>query len=140
MPPSDRLAEVARRIEQHVAHLERLSGKRPWHVTDTENLDAGYPYYREEGGRLVLRANERGRVLSEEWTDDVDELVRLVMRSLVTEVATKHEAGHRRRGEDSRRQWFALTEQWLGAMDPRWGELERAHQQRILASHPFRDR
>ncbi|MDT0212461.1 Imm63 family immunity protein [Rothia sp. ARF10] len=140
IPREGRLAEVARRIDGHVAHLERLSGARPWHVTDTENLDAGYPYYREEGGRLVLRANERGKVLSEEWTDDVDELVRLVMRSHVMEVATKHEARHRRRGEDSRRQWFALAEEWLGAMDPRWGELERAHHERILVSHPFRDK
>ncbi|NHN56163.1 hypothetical protein G9U51_10275 [Calidifontibacter sp. DB0510] len=137
MAESARLAEVARRVDECVAMLHAQSGLRPWHVTDTECLDAGFPYYREEHGRLFYRVQEKGRTLREDVVDDVEELVHLVMVDLVSEVAGAYELAHRRKGEDTRRQWFHLTEAWLTAMDPRWGALERERQALILRAYPF---
>lgn len=139
--PSARLDEVARRVAQHLDTLARLSRHRPFHVTNTDDIDSGYPFYREEHGRLVYRVKECGQILREEWVDDVDELVRRIMVDLVFEVAQKPETQPRLRlrRRDPRRQMFARTEDWLAAMDPAWGDLERARHAEILKHWPFND-
>ncbi len=135
----DRLAAVARRVAECVDVLERLAGRRPRHIPSTENIDGGYPFYREEGGRLVYRVRERGRDVIEDAAEDVEDLVRRIMAGVVFDLACAHVARHPRPREDSRRQLFALTEEWLTAMDPAWGARERERHTEILRGNPFSD-
>lgn len=134
-----RLEEVARRIDECVAILERESGLRPHHVTDQDNMDLAEPYYGEEGGRLFLRAQERGRLVRDEVHEDVESLVESVMEGLVSGVASTFEVQNRRSGEDFRRQLFHLREQWLAAMDESWGERKRQDHAETLRIAPFDD-
>lgn len=134
-----RLEEVARRVDECVAILERKSGMRPHHVTDQDNMDLAEPYYGEEDGRLFLRAKERGQLVLDEVHEDVESLVEAIMEGLVWGVASRVEVQNRRADEDSRRQLFHLTEQWLAAMDESWGERKRQDHAETLRDAPFDD-
>lgn len=139
-PPEDpRLAEVAHRLEECFAILERKSGRRPWRVPAQDNVDGAYPYYGEEDGRLFVRAQERGQLVRDEPHDDVEGVVESLVTGAAVEVATAYEVRHRRAQEDSRRQWFHLSELWLAEVEPAWGDRLHAQHMQVLSVAPFDD-
>lgn len=134
------MAAAAREIARRVAQLEAVSGLKVSFVPSDEDRDAGYPFYRPAlGGGFRYMARERGQVVMEELVADVDELARRVLRDLAAQLAQAYEVRHRIPGQDSRRQWFALAETWLSALEPAWGAAEQERHAQILRSAPFRD-
>lgn len=128
--------DVRQRVAAAVARLPR---SRAAYVADTDDRDAGYPFFRVEDGRHLYLARERGRETLRRETDDPDTLAMWVVQDAARQLAIDHEARHRRRGEDSRRQWFARWVALMTRVDPAWGRATQAHVDEVLASHPFRD-
>lgn len=62
-----------------------------------------------------------------------------VMRSAAQDRATRIEARQRIRGEDTRRQWYAIQREIMARMNPEWAQKLADHQASVLAQHPFRD-
>ncbi|MCT1619924.1 hypothetical protein M3B33_12610, partial [Janibacter hoylei] len=135
----DRLAEVARRLEECVAVLERESGLRPWRVPDRDNIDGAHPYYGEDDGRLFVRAHERGKLVRDEVHESVDGVVESLVTDMAAQLARTYEARHRRPREDSRRQWFHLSELWLSRVELAWGDRLHSDHVAVLRESPFND-
>ena len=120
-------AEVGRRFAAALGELGEVTDlPLPAYVAGTENRDAGYLFYRVEDGRHLLLARERGRETLRRETLDADTLVRWLVESVTREMATTYEVHHRRRREDSRRQWFALWVELMTRLDPAWGRATQA--------------
>nr|WP_246416449.1 Imm63 family immunity protein [Nocardioides luti] len=120
--------------------MERISGRRPGWVPTTENRDGGHDFYRFADGFYRWSAHERGVPVFERSTRSQDRFVGWIAISLVRDCATAHELAHRVEGEDSRRQWFGLWEEWARALDPQWGDEVAARVAGILRTAPFVDR
>ena len=135
----DRLAEVARRLEECVAVLERESGLRLWRVPDRDNIDGAHPYYGEDDGRLFVRTHERGKLVRDEVHESVDGGVESLVTDMAAQLARTYEARHRRPREDSRRQWFHLSELWLSRVELAWGDRLHSDHVAVLRESPFND-
>ena len=84
--------------------------------------------------------SERGNEFERRRTRDVDELLFWVFQAVTFSMASEYELSHRRRGEDSRRQLFAVKVDLLKTLSPEWGQREDENLKHILRQHPFRDR
>lgn len=135
----DRLVEIARRLEECIAILERESGLRPFRVPDRDNIDGASPYYGEDNGQLFVRAMERGKLVRDEAHESVESVVESLVTSAAVEVARAYEVRHRRPSEDSRRQWFHLSEFWLGKVEQAWGDRLHSDHVAVLRVAPFDD-
>lgn len=113
----------------------------PAAAVPTRDLPSYEGAYVEERahGTLSLVYTERG-LRTDIGTGDADHLVFLVLRQLTREQALAHELRNRRKGEDSRRQWFADHERRMAALDPAWGAAVRREYEHVLFLHPFDDR
>lgn len=119
------------------AYAERLGV--PASALPTRDLPAIEGLFvRESATGLELLYTERGqqRVIA---SGSPDELVYVVIRDLTGAQAQSWELHHRRRGEDSRRQWMADHVQRMAALSPEWGERVREEYRLVLAVHPFDD-
>lgn len=83
-------------------------------------------YYMERGQACVVEGG-------------FDEVLFHVMRSAAQYKATRIEARERIKGEDTRRQWYAIQREIMARMKPEWSQMLAEHQAGVLAQHPFRD-
>jgi hypothetical protein len=104
----------------------------------TEDLARPHIEVDERGYHYVVV--ERGMELKRKTTGDVDELLYLIFRSVVSEVASKWEAAHRLKGEDSRRRMFAKKIELMTRLEPEWAARLEREINGILATHPYRDK
>lgn len=121
----DRLAAVADVREFCPRPENRRQEDRCWIVEGPE-------------GRFIEYYMERGQT-SVVVQGDYDEVLFHVMRSAAQARATRIEVRQRIRGEDSRRQWYALQREIMARMKPEWSRTLADHQAGVTAQHPFRD-
>ncbi|WP_162599942.1 Imm63 family immunity protein [Nocardioides solisilvae] len=130
-------------VERAVAEVAaRLPGVRPTDLPDFVNRDAGYPFLRIEGEKLLLLAHERGRECFRQEATELDELLYLCFEKVTKQVAQREELARRRlwSRRDSRRRWFPRWVELMAGLDPAWGARTRAHVDQVLAGYPYRGR
>lgn len=99
--------------------------------------DEGH-FVRESEAGLELVYTERGQESVERFSR-VEDLVFEVVCGVAVAYAQAHELRHRRRGEDSRRQWFALQVELVERADAGLAARLRERQAGVLARFPFDD-
>ena len=93
----------------------------------------------EDDGRLFVRAHERGKLVRDEVHESVDGVVESLVTDMAAQLARTYEARHRRPREDSRRQWFHLSELWLSRVELAWGDRLHSDHVAVLRESPFND-
>jgi hypothetical protein len=95
-----------------------------------EIIDQGYHYF----------AMERGQLMIDRFTEDEDELLYWVFRSITFEIALDYEHKHRRPFVDFRRLMFAKNIELFGVLSKDWENRYRAEIVEILRKNPYEDK
>jgi catechol 2,3-dioxygenase-like lactoylglutathione lyase family enzyme len=106
----------------------------------TERQDDGAGHVEKNGSTFALVYTERGEEISRVESTEPDEILYHLVEEVAVGQASDFEVGHRRKNEDSRRQWFALAESKLRALNPAWGDRYAAHVAEVLSRYPFVDK
>jgi hypothetical protein len=139
------MSEEFRRLQERYARLlKQLAPHKPAYMfqneIQTHRLDEGSPHVELVDGKYDYVVTERGSELQRRTARDEDELLYWLMSDVTKGIAIRLEARHRRRGQDSRRQWFARDVELLGSLNPEWGERKRLEYIEVLSTYPFRDK
>ncbi|MCL2612381.1 MAG: immunity 63 family protein [Nocardioidaceae bacterium] len=114
-------------VPVHGFHDDRLGYFLP------DDIDNAAP------GRWCVVYSDRGRDEVRETVDSEDELLWLLVESMMQSAATSWELAHRIPHQDSRRGWFAKMAEWTAAYWPQWSVRLAADQRAVLAVAPFDD-
>lgn len=98
----------------------------------------GY-YYEIHGPIYVYAYTERGEHTVICRTRDVDEFYYRIIKDIVVYKATRYEVENRVPGQDTRRLWMKKAEEWMGRIDPGFGEKLGREFAEILEEYPFTD-
>lgn len=127
-------------IEQRVRRMAKeLDAPANYLPTYGRSREDGTPHI-EINGAYDFVVSERGKEFERRSSSDIDELLYWVFRTVTFSLAADYECGHRRAGEDSRRQLFAIQLDMLKKLSPDWAEREDAYLRGVLRQHPFQDR
>lgn len=106
-------------------------------VPTLERPDEGCFVVRGARGLRLLYTERGGETLLVEGSPEA--LVFYVASGITCAMAQRHEFEHRRRGEDTRRQWMADHVRRMAALRPDWGVRQQAEYDEVLCAHPFDD-
>jgi hypothetical protein len=139
------MSEELRPLQERYARLcKQLAPHKPAYMFQnaihTHRLDDGSPHVELVDGKYHYVVTERGSELQRRIAQDEDQLLYWLMSDVTQGIAIRLEAGRRRRGQDSRRRWFARDVELLGSLNPEWGERKRLEYLQVLITHPFRDK
>ncbi len=101
--------------------------------------DDGIPYVKVENNKFFYSASERGYLIFEKETADLDEVLYFLFDRITTTMSTDYELKHRVHGRDSRRKIFAKQIELLGQINPMWAERCKKEIAAVLESSPFDD-
>ena len=104
-----------------------------------ERDELGRDYVTVDSSGYSYRALERGNLVKDFATSNLDELLELVFCDVVAFVVGDFERANRIEGQDSRRLCFAKRIELLARLSPEWAKRERERLERILSTHPFDD-
>jgi hypothetical protein len=134
---NDDLLDV-KTIQKKAKTLARQLGREDFTIA-TQPRGDGSPYI-EVGAAYYFIVEERGIELKRRKTGNLDELLYWIMDDLTFSMSLDYELRHRREGEDSRRLAFAKEVELLELLSPAWAKRRAADHEKILRTHPFRDR
>lgn len=135
------LEELQNEIDRLAEEVLVPGSRFPPHVPRQANPDAGYMFWRwnSDFGRYDYLATERGEIVVDRHTSSRSELLEWIVSDVALDVAGSYEVDHRRHGEDSRRQRFALWVELMTRVSPQWGEHTSAKVREFLAVSPYSD-
>jgi hypothetical protein len=134
---TDYPARTRRRVEHEVARLAGLVGLPQERWPGFVDRDAGYPFLRiGDAGEYRYLAYERGRLLFEQVTSDLDELLYWAFRDAAHEAAGRWASRNRLDGEPFRVTLWRRQFELLHTLRPAWAGRRRAE---LIASLPDRD-
>ena len=153
--PTDRLSvnQLLGRIMMHAIRLQwaEMVSRYPERtrcIVPTKDEDYPFPDMPNDfacpfieicGNEYHYVVRERGTELARHKTPDRNELMFWITRDYTLWLASRYESRHRRKNEDSRRQWMSLHVSLLRRMSENWAERERVRYDDILSRHPFSD-
>jgi Immunity protein 63 len=82
---------------------------------------------------------ERGQELERLTTNDLDELLYTIFKSITFSLATDYELKRRMEDQDCRRILFQRQVELLSVLSPQWGERELRNHKQTLQQHPYDD-
>jgi hypothetical protein len=101
--------------------------------------DFAYPYILLDQNRFFYIVRERGEVLEQRETSDLEDLLSWVFQDLTFQMATEFERKNRAPHHDIRRLLWEHQLQLLDRLRPEW-RIERQRQiDQILKENPFSD-
>ena len=101
--------------------------------------DFAYPYVLMEGPVLHYVVRERGEVLQQRQTSDLDELLYWIFQDVTFNMAAEFEKRHRVPGQDFRRVLWNYQTQLLEKLQPEWRKKRQEQIDQILQDSPFSD-
>ncbi|MDR1238863.1 MAG: immunity 63 family protein [Treponema sp.] len=96
-------------------------------------------YYFFESGEFYRRSDERGQVLDEKVTSNIEEAVYWVLYDITWEYVIDYEAKHRIRYTDSRRQWIKLWQELFDIFGRSYSDMFQKYIAALLQKFPFDD-
>jgi hypothetical protein len=122
----------------YYGYIDRLApNSRASHPLNFARQDDGSYHVERRGDVFAVVSTERGSENSRFESRDPDAILYHLVESETSTLASREVSIHK--GEDSRRQWFALAEAKLRALKPEWGDRYAAHVAEILSKHPYDD-
>lgn len=101
--------------------------------------DFARPHIEVSGQTYHYVVVERGEELQRKTTEDINELLYWIFKSVVFELAVKYELQHRIDSQDSRRAAFAKEIELMGLLDASWASQIKREIDEILVRYPFSD-
>lgn len=99
----------------------------------------GY-YYEIHGTSYVYAYTERNEHIILCRTRDINEFYYAILRHVVRDKAIRYAAENRIPGRDTRRIWMKKAEEWMGKIDPTFGEKLKKEHAEILVRSPLEDK
>lgn len=101
--------------------------------------DFAYPYVLMEDPVLQYVIRERGEILQNRQTSDLEELLYWIFQDVTFNMAAEFEKRHRVSGQDFRRVLWNHQMQLLEKLRPEWRKKRQHQIDRILEESPFSD-
>ena len=118
---------------------ERISAPETYLPSYGHSRNEGTPHV-EVGETYDWVVSERGHELQRRSTTDLDELLYWVFSTVAYSMTLRIRRKGWLPGQDSRRQWFKLQEDYLAVLSPAWAARQEKEHADILARYPYRDR
>ena len=97
------------------------------------------PYVQIENNKIWYVVHERGIQKEKRETSDVEMALYWFVCDAVNSCASTHELKNRIHGQDSRRQWMALSVEYMRKIKIEWANRLRDEYNTILDAYPFND-
>lgn len=101
--------------------------------------DFAYPYVLIEGPVFRYLVRERGEILENRETHEVETLLYWIFKHVTFNMAVEFEKAHRISGQDFRRLLFSHQLHLLEALNPQWRAMENQEIENILVRAPYSD-
>lgn len=99
-----------------------------------------------EGSSVYVEENiyhfvvmERGRVVEQHESADVNDILYYVFEGITSTLASKYEVKHRKEDEDCRRGWWKEQLRLLEMINPQFARICYQEINQILKNYPFQD-
>jgi|SRR6478609_4609105 len=127
---------LSRRIQELASIINAPASLLPAVGTSNDFAD---PYILIDGMFFQYVVRERGEILQNRETRDVEKLLYWVFKGVTFNMAVEFERNHRMPGQDIRRLLFSHELQLLETLNPQWRVMEQQEIDEILLRAPYSD-